>query len=259
MDVKGVSSVYTGYPTSYTKGTQEKKEETSTSKTAGADATDKAGGSSQIKNVDDYKAYLQNNYSYFNKSTMLEGVSVSYTVSDAFLSKCLRDPKQAKLLEDDLKAIPESIKFAQSLRRKDGRVLISSSYHMNENGEVSLMTTTETAHSGNVGKTDSDKAREKKAKEKKTQEEAREKKTQEEAREKKAQEEAREKKAQEKKARENKTQENKTQEKIVQEQIEEERIRAAVEEHIEKYKEIQPDFPDAEAEKMLGSIINVYK
>ncbi len=61
--------------------------------------------------VNDYTKYLQGKYSYMNTgTTSMQGVPTTVSVSGVFLKKCMNDPEKAKYLEENLAAIPDSVK-----------------------------------------------------------------------------------------------------------------------------------------------------
>lgn len=91
--------------------------------------------------VTDYIKKLKDKYNYFGKTASVCRVPTMVNVSGAFLNQCTKDSEKARYLEENLEAIPQSILKAKSLRLGSGRVLVNASYNIDENGNISMTTT----------------------------------------------------------------------------------------------------------------------
>ena len=93
-------------------------------------------------NVNDYSKYLQGKYSYMNTgTTSMQGVPTTVSVSSAFLKKCMDDPEKAKYLEENLAAIPDSVKsLCNSVKMAPGSPVVTyATYKIDDNGNISMM------------------------------------------------------------------------------------------------------------------------
>ena len=91
----------------------------------------------------DYYAYLQSNHSYLGKTAMVYGVQTSVNVSEDFMR--------------------------QGLRAARGATLVSAGYNIDENGNISMVTTTTNDPDGSIAR---ENAQKKTGKAKETEEDA---------------------------------------------------------------------------------------
>ena len=135
-------------------------------------------------NVNDYSKYLQGKYSYMNSgTTSMQGVPTTVSVSGAFLKKCMNDPEKAKYLEENLAAIPDSVKsLCNSVKMAPGSPVVTyATYKIDDNGNISMMSGSTNDPDGKIVKENAErKAKEKKAAEEKAAERRKEKKAEEE-------------------------------------------------------------------------------
>ncbi len=93
--------------------------------------------------VNDYTKYLQGKYSYMNTgTTSMQGVPTTVSVSGVFLKKCMNDPEKQKYLEENLAAIPDSVKsLCNSVKMAPGEPSsdICYAYKIDDNGNISMM------------------------------------------------------------------------------------------------------------------------
>ena len=126
-------------------------------------------------NVNDYSKYLRGKYHYMNtRTTSMQGVPTTVSVSSAFLQKCMNDPEKAKYLEENLAAIPDCAKSAVN-----GCLgtLTNLSYNVDENGNISVAISGTNDPDGKIAKENAErKAKEKKVKEKRAAKKAEEEK-----------------------------------------------------------------------------------
>lgn len=123
-----------------------------------------------FNNVNDYSKYLQNKYNYMNTgTTSMQGVPTTVSVSSAFLKKCMNDPEKAKYLEENLAAIPDSVKsLCNSVKMAQGSPVVTyATYQIDDNGNISMMSGSTNDPDGKIAKENA----ERKAKEKKESEE----------------------------------------------------------------------------------------
>lgn len=135
-------------------------------------------------NVNDYSKYLQGKYSYMNSgTTSMQGVLTTVSVSSAFLKKCMDDPEKAKYLEENLGAIPDSVKsLCNSVKMAPGSPVVTyATYKIDDNGNISMMSGSTNDPDGKIARENAErKAKEKKAAEEKAAERRKEKKAEEE-------------------------------------------------------------------------------
>ena len=135
-------------------------------------------------NVNDYSKYLQGKYSYMNTgTTSMQGVPTTVSVSGAFLKKCMNDPEKAKYLEENLAAIPDSVKsLCNSVKMAPGSPVVTyATYKIDDNGNISMMSGSTNDPDGKIARENAErKAKEKKAAEEKAAERRKEKKAEEE-------------------------------------------------------------------------------
>ena len=135
-------------------------------------------------NVNDYSKYLQGKYSYMNSgTTSMQGVPTTVSVSGAFLKKCMNDPEKAKYLEENLAAIPDSVKsLCNSVKMAPGSPVVTyATYKIDDNGNISMMSGSTNDSDGKIARENAErKAKEKKAAEEKAAERRKEKKAAEE-------------------------------------------------------------------------------
>ena len=196
-------NTYNNYITSYTNTTKKadstKESNVTTSTVELKTSTPGVTKTEQIKtgfnNVNDYSKYLQNKYSYMNTgTTSMQGVPTTVSVSSAFLKKCMNDPEKAKYLEENLAAIPDSVKsLCSSVKMAQGSPVVTyATYQIDDNGNISMMSGSTNDPDGKIAKENA----ERKAKEKKESEEkAAKKRAEKKAEEKKAAERQETKKA----------------------------------------------------------------
>lgn len=176
---------YSDYGKGYTSTTKESNVTTST-----VELKTPTGGTKteQIKtgysNVNDYTKYLQGKYSYMNSATTsMQGVPTTVSVSGAFLKKCMNDPEKAKYLEENLAAIPDSVKsLCNSVKMAPGSPVVTyATYKIDDNGNISMMSGSTNDPDGKIARENAERrAKEKKAAEEKAAERRKEKKAEEE-------------------------------------------------------------------------------
>ena len=180
-----ITNNYSDYGKGYTNTAKEGNVTTST-----VELKTSTGGTKteQIKtgysNVNDYSKYLQGKYSYMNSgTTSMQGVPTTVSVSSAFLKKCMNDPEKAKYLEENLAAIPDSVKsLCNSVKMAPGSPVVTyATYKIDDNGNISMMSGSTNDPDGKIAKENAErKAKEKKAAEEKAAERRKEKKAEEE-------------------------------------------------------------------------------
>ena len=180
-----ITNNYNDYGKGYTNTAKEGNVTTST-----VELKTSTGGTKteQIKtgysNVNDYSKYLQGKYSYMNTgTTSMQGVPTTVSVSGAFLKKCMNDPEKAKYLEENLAAIPDSVKsLCNSVKMAPGSPVVTyATYKIDDNGNISMMSGSTNDPDGKIAKENAErKAKEKKAAEEKAAERRKEKKAEEE-------------------------------------------------------------------------------
>lgn len=118
----------------------------------------------------DYAQSLQEKFNYLNASTMLNGVPTTVSVSPAFLEKCAQDPQKAAYLEENLAAIPGSVKsLCNSVAQAPGSPVVTyATYQIDDNGNIAML-------SGSTNDPDGKIARENAEKKAKEQQEAKKK------------------------------------------------------------------------------------
>ena len=180
-----ISNNYSNYAKSDTSTAKEGNVTTST-----VELKTSTGGTKteQIKtgysNVNDYSKYLKEKYSYMNTgTTSMQGVPTTVSVSGAFLKKCMNDPEKAKYLEENLAAIPDSVKsLCNSVKMAPGSPVVTyATYKIDDNGNISMMSGSTNDSDGKIARENAErKAKEKKAAEEKAAERRKEKKAAEE-------------------------------------------------------------------------------
>lgn len=204
MEITNNYSNYATSNTNTTKGAGSTKESNVTTSTVELKTSTGGTKTEQIKtgysNVNDYSKYLQEKYSYMNTgTTSMQGVPTTVSVSSAFLKKCMNDPEKAKYLEENLAAIPDSVKsLCNSVKMAPGSPVVTyATYKIDDNGNISMMSGSTNDPDGKIARENAErKAQEKKAAEEKAAKRRAEKKAEEEKAaerraEKKAAEEAR--------------------------------------------------------------------
>ena len=180
-----ISNNYSNYAKS---GTSTAKEGNVTTSTVELKTSTGGTKTEQIKtgysNVNDYSKYLQGKYSYMNTgTTSMQGVPTTVSVSGAFLKKCMNDPEKAKYLEENLAAIPDSVKsLCNSVKMAPGSPVVTyATYKIDDNGNISMMSGSTNDSDGKIARENAErKAKEKKAAEEKAAERRKEKKAEEE-------------------------------------------------------------------------------
>lgn len=126
------------------------------------------------KNINDYSQYLQGKYGYMNTgATSMQGVPTTVSVSNAFLKKCMNDPEKAKYLEENLAAIPDSVKsLCNSVKMAPGSPVVTyATYKIDDNGNISMMSGSTNDPDGKIARENAErKAKENREKEKKADE-----------------------------------------------------------------------------------------
>ena len=175
-----ISNNYSNYAKS---GTSTAKEGNVTTSTVELKTSTGGTKTEQIKtgysNVNDYSKYLQGKYSYMNTgATSMQGVPTTVSVSGVFLKKCMNDPEKAKYLEENLAAIPDSVKsLCNSVKMAPGSPVVTyATYKIDDNGNISMMSGSTNDPDGKIARENA----ERKAKEKKAAERRKEKKAEEE-------------------------------------------------------------------------------
>ena len=120
--------------------------------------------------IADYTKYLQTKFSYFNSSTTMSGIPTTISVSPAFVEKCAKDPEKAAYLEENLAAIPSSVKsLCSSVQQAPGSPVVTyAAYQIDDNGNITMI-------SGSTNDPDGKIARENAEKKSKEQQEAKKK------------------------------------------------------------------------------------
>ena len=138
-----IGNNYSNYAKS---GTSTAKEGNVTTSTVELKTSTGGTKTEQIKtgysNVNDYSKYLKEKYSYMNTgTTSMQGVPTTVSVSGAFLKKCMNDPEKAKYLEENLAAIPDSVKsLCNSVKMAPGSPVVTyATYKIDDNGNISMM------------------------------------------------------------------------------------------------------------------------
>ncbi len=204
MEITNNYSNYAANNTNTTKGAGSTKESNVTTSTVELKTSTGGTKTEQIKtgysNVNDYSKYLQGKYSYMNTgTTSMQGVPTTVSVSSAFLKKCMNDPEKAKYLEENLAAIPDSVKsLCNSVKMAPGSPVVTyATYKIDDNGNISMMSGSTNDPDGKIArenakrKAQEKKAAEEKAAKKRAEKKAEEEKAAERRAEKKAAEEAR--------------------------------------------------------------------
>ncbi len=113
--------------------------------------------------VSAYQAYLKDKYS------CLSAPDYKVTISQAYLEKCIKDPKEAELLEKNLAQIPVSKQMATAFWSAQGARVVNDELIFDENGNCcgSPNTYVTNSHSSSDSSVE-DKISEKKGKRKKT-------------------------------------------------------------------------------------------
>ena len=180
-----ISNNYSNYAKS---GTSTAKEGNVTTGTVELKTSTGGTKTEQIKtgysNVNDYSKYLKEKYSYMNTgTTSMQGVPTTVSVSGAFLKKCMNDPEKAKYLEENLAAIPDSVKsLCNSVKMAPGSPVVTyATYKIDDNGNISMMSGSTNDPDGKIARENAErKVKEKKAAEEKAAERRKEKKAEEE-------------------------------------------------------------------------------
>lgn len=107
-------------------------------------------------------------------ATSMQGVPTTVSVSGVFLKKCMNDPEKAKYLEENLAAIPDSVKsLCNSVKMAPGSPVVTyATYKIDDNGNISMMSGSTNDPDGKIARENA----ERKAKEKKAAERRKEKK-----------------------------------------------------------------------------------
>ena len=103
-------------------------------------------------------------------TTSMQGVPTTVSVSGAFLKKCMNDLEKAKYLEENLAAIPDSIKsLCNSVKMAPGSPVVTYvAYKFDDNGNISMMSGSTNDPDGKISRENAErKAKEKKAAEEK--------------------------------------------------------------------------------------------
>jgi len=111
-------------------------------------------------------------------TTSMQGVPTTVSVSGVFRKKCMNDPEKAKYLEENLAAIPDSVKsLCNSVKMTPGIPVVTyATYKIDDNGNISMMSGSTNDPDGKIARENA----ERKAKEKKAAERRKEKKAAEE-------------------------------------------------------------------------------
>lgn len=139
-----ISNAYNSYTSTYTSGTDSKKQ----TESKVATKTDKANSSSAAKaGTSDYLAELQKKYPKLN---LLTGYSngtpgssnypekTNVTIAPEFLAKMESDPKLAAEYEKNLADIPAACKWGESMiRAMTGNTVYEFRFYIDENGNMS--------------------------------------------------------------------------------------------------------------------------
>ncbi len=139
-----ISGTYNSYASTYTNGTESKKQTESKATTK----TDKANSSSAVKaGTSDYIAELQKKNPKLN---ILTGYSngaagssnypekINVTIAPEFLAKMESDPKLAAEYEKNLEGIPAACKWGESMiRAMTGNTVYEFRFYIDKNGNMS--------------------------------------------------------------------------------------------------------------------------
>lgn len=129
-----------------------------------------ASSSATKSSKSDYAQSLQEKFNYLNTSTTMNGIPTTVSVSPAFIEKCAQDPEKAAYLEENLAAIPSSVKsLCSSVQQAPGSPVVTyATYQIDDNGNITMM-------SGSTNDPDGKIARENAEKKAKEQQEAKKK------------------------------------------------------------------------------------
>ena len=140
-----ISNTYKNYASTYTNGTDGKKQ---TSETKTTTKTDNANITSAAKtNTSDYLAELQKKYPKLNILTGYSNGSagssnypekINVTINPGFLAKMESDPELAAKYEKNLADIPAACKWGESMiRAMTGDTVYEFRFYIDENGNMS--------------------------------------------------------------------------------------------------------------------------
>jgi hypothetical protein len=104
------------------------------------------------RSVEEYTQYLQDKFSYMSRSTTMEGVSATVSVSPAFIRQCANDPEKAAYLEENLAAIPDCVKSSVASAARNGIAKANLTYQFDANGDISIISVTANGSDGKVVK-----------------------------------------------------------------------------------------------------------
>ena len=129
-----------------------------------------ANSSTTKSSKPDYAQSLQEKFNYLNTSSTMNGIPTTVSVSPAFIEKCAQDPEKAAYLEENLAAIPSSVKsLCSSVQQAPGSPVVTyATYQIDDNGNITMM-------SGSTNDPDGKIARENAEKKAKEQQEAKKK------------------------------------------------------------------------------------
>ena len=100
-----------------------------------------ANSSATKSSKSDYAQSLQEKFNFLNTSTTMSGIPTTVSVSPAFIEKCAQDPEKAAYLEENLAAIPNSVKsLCSSVQQAPGSPVVTyATYQIDDNGNITMM------------------------------------------------------------------------------------------------------------------------
>ena len=96
-------------------------------------------GANKFNDASDYYAHLQSQYSFVGRSAQLSGISTTVNISDAFLRQSMQDPAKAAYLEENLQAITDAVAMTKSNADAGGYTVNNLIITVDENGNMSAM------------------------------------------------------------------------------------------------------------------------
>lgn len=107
----------------------------------------------------DYAQLLQKKFSYLNTSTTMNGIPTTVSVSPAFIEKCAKDPEKAAYLEENLAAIPNSVKsLCSSVQQAPGSPVVTyATYQIDDNGNITMMSGSTNDPDGKIARENAEK------------------------------------------------------------------------------------------------------
>ena len=94
----------------------------------------------------------------------MQGVPTTVSVSGIFLKKCMNDREKAKYLEENLAAIPDSVKsLCNSVNMAPGSPVVTyAAYKIDDNGNISMMSGSTNDPDGKIARENAERRAERK-------------------------------------------------------------------------------------------------